>query len=130
MCMGRKPKKAQKPRHFFREWRIHSGLSLEAVAERLQTMAADRTPSDADRRAFKRLGVTHGNLSRIERGLVPYNQTLLELLAEIYRTDPASLIMRDPSKTDFLWSIWETLKPAERAQAVEVIKVLKKTGTS
>ena len=71
--------------------------------------------------------MTHATLSRIERGKLPYNQNLVEILAQVYRTDRASLIMRDPSDPDGLWSIWEQLKPRERAQAVEVMKALHRT---
>ena len=48
-------------RTYIREWRKHCGLSLEKLAAQV--------------------GVTHGNLSRIERGLRPYNQALLESIA-------------------------------------------------
>jgi transcriptional regulator with XRE-family HTH domain len=123
--MGRKPKKAQPPRHYLRAWRESAGLSLETVADRLQALADSR---DTQSRSFRRLGVTHGNLSRIERGLVPYNQTLLELLAELYKTDPASLIARGPSDAEDVWSLWQTLTPAEKAQATEIIKLLKRKG--
>lgn len=101
--------KGQKQRHFLRQWRKHKGYTLEQVAERI--------------------GTTHATLSRIERGKLPYNQQLLELLADAYGTDEASLIMRDPSSADAFWSLWETLAPAEKIQAVEVIKALKRTGT-
>ena len=37
------------------------------------------------------------------------------------------MIMRDPSDPDGFWSIWEQLKPRERAQAVEVMKALHRT---
>ena len=73
------------------------------------------------------MSMTHATLSRIERGKLPYSQVLLEILARVYRTDRASLIMRDPSDPEGLWSIWEQLRPRERAQAVEVMKALHRT---
>jgi transcriptional regulator with XRE-family HTH domain len=73
--------------------------------------------------------MTHATLSRIERGKLPYNQRLLELLAEIYGTDEASLLIRDPTKPDAPWTIFDTLTPAQQVQAIEIIKTIKRTGT-
>lgn len=97
-----------KPRHFLREWRKHKGLTLEQVAERLHT--------------------THATISRIERGKLPYNQPLLERLAEEYGTEPASLLMRDPKAQR--WSILDDVTPVERNQVVAFIEAIRKTGTS
>lgn len=107
LCMA----KSERPPHFIRRWRKHRGLTLEALAERVH--------------------MTHGNLSRIERGEVPYNQVLLERLAEELRCDPADLIIRDPSDPDGLWSIYDRLTPAQRVQGVGLLKVIAggKTGT-
>jgi transcriptional regulator with XRE-family HTH domain len=93
--------------HYLRQWRKHKGLTLEQVAERLHT--------------------THATLSRIERGKLPYNQPLLERLAEEYGTEPASLLMRDPASTK--WSILDDLTPVERNQTVAFIEAIRKTGT-
>ena len=49
-------------RTFIRNWRAHRNLTLAQLAQRI--------------------GTTHATLSRIERGLQPYNQPLLEALAE------------------------------------------------
>lgn len=102
--------KERNSRHFLRAWRKKKGLTLEQVAERIHT--------------------THATLSRIERGKLPYNQDLLEILADIYQTDPASLLMRDPEAQDAIWSLWDQLDPPQRNQLVEMGKVLKRTGTN
>ena len=112
------------PGHYLREWRKASGLTLEQAADRIERVAEARADADP---LVRPIGMTHATLSRIERGKLPYNQVLLELLAQVYRTDRASLIMRDPADPDGLWSIWEQLKPRERAQAVEVLKALHRT---
>lgn len=96
-------------RTFIREWRKHRRLTLEKLAERV--------------------GITHGNLSRIERGLRPYGQPLLEALAEELRTDPASLLMRNPLDPEGLWSIWDQIPPTERPRAIEVLRAFTRTGT-
>lgn len=97
------------PRHFLRQWRKFRGYTLEHVAERV--------------------GMSHQNLGKIERGKVPYNETLLAVLADIYRTDRGSLIMRDPTIKDRFWSIYDQLAPPERERLVErVEEEFKKTG--
>lgn len=100
-----------RPRHFLREWRKFRGYTLEQAAERV--------------------GMTHQNLGKIERGKVPYNEVLLDILADIYRTDRGSLIMRDPTVRDSFWSIYDQLAPPERQRLVQrVEEEFKKTGTT
>jgi transcriptional regulator with XRE-family HTH domain len=90
-------------------WREYRGFSLERLASRV--------------------GITHASLSRIERGLQPYSQPLLEGLAENLQTDPASLLTRNPLDPEGIWSIWDKAKPAERAQIVRLARALLETGT-
>ena len=82
--------------HHLRAWRKASGLTLEQAADRVARVSEARADLDAYARP---MSMTHATLSRIERGRLPYNQALLEILAEVYRTDRASLIMRDPPPT-------------------------------
>lgn len=96
-------------RTFIRQWRKHRRLTLEVVAGRLET--------------------SHATLSRIERGLQPYSQPLLERLAEEFQTDPASLLIRNPLDPEGIWSVWDQAKPGERRQIVEIAKTLLKTGS-
>jgi transcriptional regulator with XRE-family HTH domain len=98
-----------KQRHFIREWRKHRGLTQEKLAERI---GVDRTL------------ITH-----IEKGRRDPDLTFLEIAAEILQCAPADLIIRDPSQPDGIWSIWDTLKPAQQTQLVEIGKTLKRTGT-
>jgi hypothetical protein len=48
--------------------------------------------------------------------LQPYNQGLLEALADLYRTDPASLLMRDPSNPETIWSLWDQANEGQRQE--------------
>jgi transcriptional regulator with XRE-family HTH domain len=61
-----------------RSWRKYRGITLAKLADKTHT--------------------THATLSRLERGLQPYGQELLEHLALALRTDPATLISSDPPK--------------------------------
>lgn len=96
--------------HFIREWRKHRGLSQDQLAERI--------------------GMNRAYLSKIESGKRRYDQPFLEAAAAVLRCEPADLIIRDPSDPDGIWSVWDSLKPVERAQVVEIAKTLKRTGTS
>lgn len=93
----------EKPPHFIRQWRKSRGWTLEQLAERV--------------------GMTHQNLGKIERFQVPYNQPLLERLAEVFATEPASIIMRDPSDPDGIWSIWDNVPIQERGRAAAMLTV-------
>lgn len=83
-------------RTFLREWRQHRGKTLVQVAEELH--------------------MTHGQLSRIERGEQPYNQELLERLAEIYNCEPVDMLIRNPKAPEAIWTIWDRARPGERRQ--------------
>lgn len=95
--MGKKP-------HFLREWRTYREKTLVQVADVLH--------------------MTHGNLSKIERGLVPYNQELLERLAELYMCEPADLIIRDPSEPIDIWSVWDRAKTGDKAKIAAIARTI------
>jgi transcriptional regulator with XRE-family HTH domain len=98
----------QKPqsrnRHFVRQWREHRGLSQDQLAARLEMSKA--------------------SLSRIETLKQPYTQDFLEACAAARKTHPASLLMRDPTAQEAIWSIWEKAAPGERKQIEDVARVL------
>lgn len=117
-----------KPGHFLRQWRKHAGLSLQSACDKVYALATDRIVAEGEERDLRRMGITYSTLSRIERGDVPYNQNLLEVLAEAYGTDPASLIMRNPEDPEGLWSIYDQIPEAQRPVALRMLSGLK-TGT-
>lgn len=71
---------AQAPRRwrktYLREWREFRGKTLESVAEQM--------------------GFKHGQLSKIERGIHPYNQHVLEVAALEYACTITDLLTRAP----------------------------------
>jgi transcriptional regulator with XRE-family HTH domain len=77
------------------------------------------------------ISMSHAQLGRIERRLQPYNQGLLEALAELYGTEPASLVMRDPTNEDAIWSLWDQAKEADRQETTKYLefRVRSRTGT-
>jgi transcriptional regulator with XRE-family HTH domain len=88
-----------------RAWRKHrNNMTLEALASRT--------------------GFSHATLGRIERGVQPYNQRVLEALVDALQADVPSLLYRDPTDPDGIWSLWDRAKPAERARLVRVAKAI------
>ena len=94
---------------FIRQWREHREMTLEQLGEAIH--------------------MSHAQLGRIERGLQPYNQAMLEALAVELQTDVASLLMRDPSDPDAMWSLWDQAKPGERQMIVNIARGVLKTGS-
>lgn len=68
--------------------------------------------------------MSKASLSRIETGKQPYTQNVLEQIAGALRCEPADLIMRNPLDPEVPWSIWDALKPAQRKQALRLLKAL------
>ena len=99
---------------YIRQWRKKWNLTLEQVSSRLEVLGHPLQP---------------GHLSMLERGERGYTQETLEALSDALKTDVASLLMRDPTEPDAIWSIWDAAKPGQRRQIVEVAKTLVRTGT-
>ncbi len=89
---------------YLREWRKAAGKTLVQVAEYLH--------------------MTHGNLSKIERGKQDYNQKLLEALAELYGCEPVDLLIRDPSDPINIWSLWDRAQQGDRQKIVAVARTI------
>lgn len=89
---------------YIREWRLEKGLSLEYVSSNV--------PMDK------------GNLSRVERGILPYNQEMLERLADILGTSASNLIGRDPTKEGKVIDLVQRLNEAQLEQAERVLEAL------
>jgi transcriptional regulator with XRE-family HTH domain len=98
-----RPKKPAR-RIFLREWRKHRGLTQERLAERAE--------------------VTQGMISQLEGGTSDFTGELLGRLADALSCDRADLIMRNPLDPEAPWSIWDTLKPQQRRQALRLLKAL------
>lgn len=96
-------------RTFIRQWREFRGYSQEKLGDMLDTSGS--------------------MISRIENGNTPYTQDVLEALAEALMTDPASLLMRDPTNPEALWSIWDQAKDGQKKMIEEVARTIVKTGT-
>lgn len=105
-----RPKKRLYGPHYLRQWREKKNMTLEQVGESV--------------------GISHAQLGRIERRVQKYNQELLERLAELYGVSTASLIVRDPSKEDSIWSLWDQAHEAERQDTTKYLEFRVKSRTA
>ena len=117
-------------KHYLREWRDYRGYSLERVASELEVLS--HLPEFLRPDKKRPVGTTNQNLGKIERGVVPYSQALIEMLARIYGTDPGSLLMRNPLDRDAIYSIWDNIPAAKREIALQMLTGLmeRKDGTN
>jgi transcriptional regulator with XRE-family HTH domain len=97
-----------KQRHFLKAWRKYRGLTQEQFCERM--------------------GVTQGQVSKIEAGKKDVELSYLELAADVLRCEVVDLIIRDPASPEAIWSVWDHLAPPEQQQLVEIGKTFKKVG--
>jgi transcriptional regulator with XRE-family HTH domain len=111
--MARQTRPTPKPprfrKTFIAQWRDFRNLTQEQLADRLD--------------------MTQSHLSMLENGKRGYTQETLEAIAHALTTDVASLLMRDPTADEAIWSIWDQAKPGERQMIVEIAKTVTKTGT-
>lgn len=96
----RKPKPRFR-RTFLKEWREYRELTQEQAAERV--------------------GMDRSNLSRVERGEVPYSQALLEAASEAYRCEPWDLLNVNPLKEGEVIDLTSLLKGASPEMRAEII---------
>jgi transcriptional regulator with XRE-family HTH domain len=113
--MARQTRPHQKPPRFRRtyiaKWREVRNLTQEQLAARLD--------------------MTQSHLSMLENGKRGYTQETLEAIAHALQTDVASLLMRDPTTPEALWSIWEQAQQGQRDEIERYAEfiVRRRTGT-
>lgn len=103
----------QHPRHYIKEWRTHRGLSLRKLAERMESEPGEDL-------------ISAMSLSRIERGLQPYSQPILEALSIALDTTIWSLISVNPrvdGDVVDMFSYLRDMSPQDRQKALQLMKV-------
>lgn len=112
------PRRAERPVYTptcMRAWRQHRGLSLRELAARIAEAGGDAS-------------ISHASLARIERGLQPYSQPVIEAVARALDVDVASLIARDPKSPERVWAVWDAMTPEQRRQAAIILEALLQAG--
>lgn len=97
---------------FLGEWRRYRRLTQAQVVDRLAIHDDEKLPK------------TGASLSRLEKGKQPYGQRVLEALADIYGTDPASLLAVDPTKEGHIIDLLARMTPDDRERAEVMLHAL------
>ena len=97
---------------FFREWRLKRGLSLRRLAARMES-----EPGGAPVISFASLG-------RIENGLQPYSQPILEALSVALGVSKGALLEMHPDKEGEVVDLVRRLNRTKQAQAIEYFRFL------
>lgn len=106
-AMPGKPRGPDKhPGHFIQQWRLF------------------RAPMSQERLA-QRVGFSTATISRIENGKQPYNQEMLELLADALNCEPADLLRPppDPARLQAI-DLLERIPPDKRDDALRILRAL------
>lgn len=106
-------------RTYIREWRNKRGLSLRRLAERLE-----HTPGGD-------LMMSHVSIGRIERGVQPYSQAILEAIADALGVSVAMLLEVNPEKDGDVIDVTLRLNkapPELRKQAISIVEALLETA--
>lgn len=100
--MGKKtnPKTKERPEYrktYLAEWLVFRNKTHEQLANALD--------------------LSRPQVTKLVNGKRHYTQGFLEAAAEYLETDPASLLMRDPTQPEAIWSLWDH---ASEGQKVEI----------
>jgi transcriptional regulator with XRE-family HTH domain len=117
-------------RTFIRQWREFREMSQEELAFKVGEYLADRGISDS--------GYTHASIGRLERGLMPYKQPIMEGIAGALGVTVETLIARPPPKEpgradayDELMGLWKKADADDQAKFVEIFRTItRKSGTN
>lgn len=96
---------------FIREWRLKRGLSLRRLADRIELDESDGT-------------VSHASIGRIENGLQPYSQPILEAIAAALSCSVTDLLTVDPTKDGDVVDLMRLINDKNRDQAIRVLRAL------
>jgi transcriptional regulator with XRE-family HTH domain len=90
--------------HYMRQWREARGLSLGEMQ--------------------RMIPFSKSTMSRIENGLRPYYQDILEAYARVIGCQPGDLVNRPPGGPEELWTILSDCDSHTLAQILSITKVL------
>lgn len=100
-------------KHYFREWRSFRGLSLSKVQGRME-----KEPGGEPL-------ISSMSLSRMERGLQPYAEEVVNALAEVYGCEPYELFSVNPLKQGDVVDLMRYIRSLPAGSAGKAMRVLK-----
>ena len=109
-------------RTYIREWRLKSGLSLRELADRME----EEPGGD--------LLISHASLGRIERGMQPYSQPILEAISTALAVPVSALLEINPAKAGDVVDLMRLLNsasPEQRSLAIDLAsRAIRPAGTN
>lgn len=105
-------KKPVLPRHYIKEWRAQSGLSLARLAARMENEPGEEL-------------ISAMSLSRIERGLQPYSEPILEALSIALDVPKWALISVNPEVEGDVVDLMQFIRAQSKEQRERSLKLLK-----
>lgn len=101
--------------HYFKEWRSHRKLSLAKAVARMEVEPGGDPL------------ISGMSLSRIERGMQPYSEEVVNALADVYGCEPWMLFRVNPLKdgavVDLMSYISKRVSPAQAGRALDLLKI-------
>lgn len=95
---------------YIRQWRLKRGFTLDQMVGRMAELGVETTGA---------------SLSRIERGVQPYSQDILEAIAEALGRAPADLIENNPDLPEAeIFDLLRHLDDRETRQAESVLRAM------
>ena len=101
---------------YIREWRERRGLSLRRLADRIEMDGPEDT-------------LSHASIGRIENGLQPYSQPIMEALAHALDVSVVDLIGTDPTKEGEVVDLMRLIDDKNRDLAIRLLRSITETGT-
>lgn len=98
-------------KHYIREWRLHRKLSLRKLADRMEVEPGVPLTS-------------HANIDRIEKGVQPYTQEILEAIAAALEVTVLDLLSVNPAKNGEIVDLLNALSPENKEAAMKMLKSL------
>jgi transcriptional regulator with XRE-family HTH domain len=99
-------------RVYFKEWRLHRGLTQKQVIDRLREIQEETAPQ------------TEASLSRLENRKQPYSEAVLGALAQVYDCEPKDLIGVNPAKDGDVVDLLRHMTDKQHDQAVALIRAI------
>lgn len=100
---------------YLRQWREYRRISLRQLADRINAGRPDAL-------------ISYVSLGRIERGIQPYSQDVLEAVADALDAEPAALLSQPPDAGPGIYDIWLRLDAGQRRLAIALLQALMHAG--
>lgn len=111
-------KKTKQGQHFIRQWREKRGISLRALAGRLEAEPGGEPL------------ISYAQLSRIETGDQPFSEPVLNALASALDVTRTMLLEIDPQKEGHVVDLLNKMDSSTREQAIKMLELMARASAA